>query len=105
RRIWQADGVSEAGRDTLLGIMARTVTSDERVRARLQPGLPFASKTGSGAGTAVDVGFLTLPEGRGTLALAVFVKGSRADMATRNGVIADIARLVADYYLVTTDPA
>lgn len=104
RRIFQADGVSADGRKTMLDIMARTITSDERIRARLQPGLPFASKTGSGAGTAVDVGFLTLPQGRGTLALAIFIKASRADMATRNEVIADIARLIADYYIITSNP-
>lgn len=104
RRLWEADGVSEATRRTLVEIMSRTVTAVDRVEARLPCGIPFASKGGSGAGTAVDVGYLTLPEGRGTLALAVFIKASPLDMAARNRIIADIARLVADYFIITVAP-
>jgi beta-lactamase class A len=102
RRLWEADGVSGKSRQILLDIMARTVTSVERVEARLQAGIPFASKGGSGAGAAVDVGFLTLPDGRGTLGLAIFVKASPLEMAARNRIIADIARLVSDYFIITT---
>ncbi len=105
RRLWDADGVSEAARSTLVEVMSRTVTAADRVLARLPEGIPFASKGGSGAGTAVDVGYLTLPQGRGTLALAVFVKSSPLDMGARNRIIADIARLVTDYFVITIPPA
>ncbi|GHC78879.1 serine hydrolase [Limoniibacter endophyticus] len=105
RRIAEAsDGVSKLGRRTMLDIMEREVHSDLRARARLPHGVKLAGKTGSGAGTATNSGLVTLPEGRGTLALALFVKSSRADMATRNSVIADVARVVVDYYLITTYP-
>ncbi|MCO5093500.1 serine hydrolase [Bosea sp. (in: a-proteobacteria)] len=103
RRIWEADGVSEAARRALLEIMSRTVTAVDRVQARLPFGIPFASKGGSGAGTAVDVGYLTLPPGQGTVALAIFVKASPLDMASRNRIIADIARLIADYFIITSE--
>lgn len=53
----------------------------------------------------MDAGFVTLPAGRGTLALAVFVMGSRKDMATRDQVIADVARTVVDYFTITVAPA
>lgn len=106
RRIAQAsDGISEQSRQTMMEIMGREVHSDLRARARLQHGLTLAGKTGSGAGTATNSGLITLPDGRGTLAIAIFVKSSRADMATRNSVIADVARLVADYYIITTPAA
>ncbi|MFT3816784.1 MAG: serine hydrolase [Rubrivivax sp.] len=105
RKLWQADGVSAEARRVLLDVMSRTSTSVDRVQARLPRGVPFASKGGSGAGTAVDVGYLTLPEGRGTVALAIFIKGSPLDMASRNRTIADLARLVYDWFVLVAEPA
>jgi len=99
-KLWKRDGVSEASAALLIEIMGRTVTAHDRVLARLPEGIAFASKGGSGAGAAVDVGFITLPEGRGTLALAIFVKASPRDMDSRNRVIADIARLVVDAFIL-----
>jgi len=99
-KLWKRDGVSEACAALLIDIMGRTVTAADRVLARLPEGIAFASKGGSGAGTAVDVGFITLPEGRGTLALAIFIKSSPSDMDSRNRVIADIARLVVDGFIL-----
>ena len=101
RRLWQGELVSAPSRDLLLDIMSRTSTSIDRAQARLPRGVAFASKGGSGAGTAVDVGYLTLPDGRGTVALAIFVKASPLDMDARNAVIADIARMVYDYFVIT----
>jgi beta-lactamase class A len=51
-----------------------------------------------------DAGFITLPDGKGHIALVVFIKGSEAPPAAREAVIADIARLLYDYYLLTTLP-
>jgi len=99
-KLWKRDGVSDASAALLIEIMGRTVTATDRVLARLPEGIPFASKGGSGAGAAVDVGFITLPEGRGTLALAIFIKSSPRDMDSRNRVIADIARLVVDAFIL-----
>lgn len=104
RKLWRAEGVSEAARRILLDVMSRTSTSVDRVEARLPRGVPFASKGGSGAGTAVDVGYLTLPQGRGTVALAIFIKGSPLDMPSRNRTIADLARLAYDWFVLVTDP-
>lgn len=105
RRLWQADGgVSENTSKVLVEIMLRGVLGQGRVEARLPFGIPFASKGGSGAGTCVDVGLLMLPEGRGTLAIAIFVKASVLDMPSRERVLADIARLVTDYFIITTAP-
>ena len=62
----------------------------------------MAHKTGT-AGTrdgltraTNDVGLVTLPDGR-HLAIAVFVSDSRADEATREGVIAKVSRAVWDF--------
>jgi len=47
-----------------------------------------------------DIGLITLPGGR-RLAVAVFITDSSADDATRNGVIARIARAAYDEALQT----
>ena len=99
-RIWNGELLKPATRQLLLEIMSRTKTGDNRFRARLPQGVPFASKSGSGAGTAVDVGYVTLPLNRGTVAAGVFVKCSPLTMAEREAVVADIGRLVYDYYMI-----
>jgi beta-lactamase class A len=45
-----------------------------------------------------DIGIITLPDGR-HLAVAVFVADAKADQATREGVIARIARAAWDFYV------
>ena len=104
RRIARADGVSEAARSVLLPIMQRTTTGVRRIRGRLPQGVVVADKTGSAAGTTNDAGLVTLPEGRGMLALVVYVKASPLPASEREDIIADIARTVFDYYIVTTAP-
>jgi beta-lactamase class A len=100
-RIWRADGVSVAARDLLLPIMQRTTTGLRRIRGRLPPDVIVADKTGGACGTTNDIGFVTLPGGRGTVAVAIYVKESPLPNTSREDVIADIARLVYDYYVVT----
>lgn len=101
-RIWRADGVSAAARDLLLPIMQRTTTGLRRIRGRLPPGVTVGDKTGGACGTTNDIGFVTLPGDRGTVTLAIYVKESPLPNAGREDVIADIARLVYDYYAVTS---
>jgi beta-lactamase class A len=73
---------------------------------RLPAGTPLAHKTGSsgthGGITAAtnDMGLITLPDGR-RLAIAVLVTDSPADEATREGVIARIARAAYDEAIAT----
>ena len=102
RRIARADGVSEAARSVLLPIMQRTTTGVRRIRGRLPQGVTVADKTGSAAGTTNDAGLVTLPGGRGMLALVVYMKASALQPAEREDIIADIARAAYDYYVITT---
>ena len=100
RRLFQADGISPAARDTLLPIMRRTSTGLRRIEGRLPPGCTVANKTGSACGTANDVGFVTLPGNGGTLVLAIFVKASPLPAAAREDVIAELARTAVDACLM-----
>jgi beta-lactamase class A len=101
-KIWLEDGVSRSARSMLLSMMERSTTGLKRIRGRLPVGTIVADRTGTLAGTVNDVGFITLPDGKGHIAIVVFVKGSKAPFDTRETVIADIAGLVYDYYLIPT---
>jgi beta-lactamase class A len=58
-----------------------------------------AHKTGTIGGTTNDVGIVTLPQGAGQVAIAVFVKSSTKPIPERERVIAQIARAVHDFFL------
>jgi beta-lactamase class A len=93
--------ISPAANAFLVQTLTASVTGPNRLRAGLPAGTPLAHKTGSsgthGGITAAtnDIGLITLPDGR-KLAIAVLVTDSRADEATREGVIARIARAAYD---------
>ncbi|MGB8593315.1 MAG: class A beta-lactamase [Candidatus Acidiferrales bacterium] len=81
----------------LLGWMEDTSTGPQQIKGELPAGTIVMHKTGS-SGTnggitnaTNDIGLITLPDGR-RLAIAIFVTDSTADGATRDAVIARIAK-------------
>jgi beta-lactamase class A len=90
-------GLSPASRSVLLADLTESPTGPKRIKGMLPPGTVVAHKTGtsntvSGITAATnDIGIVTLPDGR-HLVVAVFVSDSPADEATREGVIARVAR-------------
>ncbi len=96
-------GLSSKSRQHLLRLLTETPTGPNRIKGRLPEGTPVAHKTGSsqtvdGVTAATnDIGVITLANGR-RVALAVFVSGSPADDATRERVIADVARAAYDFW-------
>jgi beta-lactamase class A len=95
--------LSAASQAVLLRLMTETATGSRRLKGLLPGGTLVAHKTGT-SGTSPegvtaatnDVGLVALPDGR-HLAVAVFVSDSRADRATREGVIARITRAAWDW--------
>ncbi len=81
--------------------MTQTPTGLKRIKGLLPTGTVVAHKTGTSrtvngrTAATNDVGLITLPNGR-HLAVAVFVSDSRADDATREEVIARVARAAWD---------
>jgi beta-lactamase class A len=102
-RLYKGEIVQPAGREILLGFMAQATTGLHRLRGGLPPGTPVADKSGTGpAGTATnDVGMITLPGGKGHLAMAVLVVGSKAPLAAQEKLIADLARAAYDAYVLS----
>jgi beta-lactamase class A len=82
----------------LLGFMAAATTGLHRLRGGLPEGTPVADKTGSGPGGSAtnDVGIVTIPGGKGHLAVAVLVSGSKRPVEAQEKLIADVARAVYD---------
>jgi beta-lactamase class A len=98
-RIYRKDLLKPASADLLLDIMKRCRTGDTRLKGLLPTGTEIAHKTGTISASANDVGIVTLPNGAGHLALAVFVKSSTKEPALRDRAIAEIARAVHDYFV------
>lgn len=93
-------------KDLLIGYMQRATTGLRRLRGDLPSGTLVADKTGSGERDTTtqapkatnDVGIVTLPSGRGHLAIAVLVSGSKLPDAAQEKLIAQVARAAYDAY-------
>jgi len=101
RALHERQGLSEASQALLLKYVIESTPGPKRLKGLLPTGTIVAHKTGT-SGTengitaaANDIGIITLPNGK-HLAVAVFVADSAADEASREGVIAKIARAVWD---------
>lgn len=94
--------LSESSQALLLKYMILSSPGAKRLKGELPAGTTVAHKTGtSGTEKGItaatnDIGIITLPNGN-HLAIAVFVSDSPADIATREGVIAKIARAAFDW--------
>jgi beta-lactamase class A len=99
-KIVEANILSAASTEVLLGSMERCTTGLKRLRGMLPPGTDVKDKEGTIGGTVNDVGVITLPDGRGRIAIAVYIKKSAKSFEDRERVIAQIARSVYDYMLI-----
>ncbi|HEU0014389.1 MAG TPA: class A beta-lactamase [Longimicrobium sp.] len=98
-QVHHAQAVSPEHRAWLLGVMADSPTGPERLKGMLPPGTVVAHKTGTAGRSVNDVGIVTLPEGRGHVAIAVYVKGSPRETAAVEGSIARAARAAYDHFV------
>jgi beta-lactamase class A len=89
--------MSPESRKFLLGVMSRTRTGVGRLKGLLPKGTPVAHKTGTAGGIANDVGYVTLPDGR-RFAIAVYTNSSETPVADRDRAIAEISRMLFDYF-------
>jgi beta-lactamase class A len=109
RVIQEGPGLSPSSRDLLQEFMFASVPGPRRIPGLLPAGTRVAHKTGTartqdGLTRATnDVGIVRLPDGR-HLAVAVFVADSKADEATREAVIARIARAAWDQWSTRAAP-
>jgi beta-lactamase class A len=84
----------------LFGFMERARTGGERrLRANLPAGTQVAEKTGAGENTTNDVGLITLPEGKGHLAMSVLIDGAKISIPAQEKLIAELARAAYDSFV------
>jgi beta-lactamase class A len=102
--LYQGKALSKTSNDFLYRIMTETSTGPNRIRGLLPKDAVIAHKTGTsptndeGLSPATnDVGIITLPNDK-HMAIAIFVCNPTADEATREGVIAKIAKAAWDTY-------
>lgn len=98
-RVYRKDMLKPASAELLLDIMRRCRTGEARLRGILPEGTEIAHKTGTIGASTNDVGIITLPDGAGHVAVAVFVKSSEKELPARERAIAEIARAVHDFFL------
>ena len=97
RAFQESRGLSKPNHDLLAKYLIESTSFPTRIKGLLPPGTVVAHKTGSSgerngiAAATNDIGIVTLPGGN-HLAIAVFVSDSKANSATRDRVIAQIAR-------------
>lgn len=105
-QLHQGKILQPAQANLLIGFMQRGTIGLHRLRGDLPRGTLVADKTGSGEPDAVtkvakvtnDVGIITLPSGRGHLAVAVLVSGSKLPDAAQEKLIAELARAAYDAF-------
>ncbi|HYR77564.1 MAG TPA: class A beta-lactamase, subclass A2 [Pyrinomonadaceae bacterium] len=103
RALQERRGLSESSQSLLLKYLIESTPGQKRLKGLLPAGTDVAHKTGtSGTQNGItaatnDIGIITLKNGR-HLVIAVFVSDSPADEATREGVIAKIAKAAWDAY-------
>ncbi|MDT7603552.1 MAG: beta-lactamase class [Acidobacteriota bacterium] len=94
-------GLSAESQSLLWKLMVDSIRGEKRLKGQLPAGTVVAHKTGTGGtrdgvnSATNDIGIITLPNGRHA-AIAVFVSDSPTDEATREAIIAKIAKAVWD---------
>jgi beta-lactamase class A len=103
-RLQKGEALQSPQLEVLLGLMGRAVTGQQRLRAGVPAGTPVGDKTGTGPSTTNDVGLITLPEGRGHLAVAVLLDGSKLPAGEQEKLTAELARAAYDAYVARPAP-
>lgn len=113
-KAYQEKLLSPTNTHVLLDIMRGCQTGKSRIKKLLPPSAHVIHKTGTWSlghdrfskylpakklvRYASDVGILTLPENKGHLALAIYVTSKGMSDSTRNDLIAEVSKLIYDYY-------
>lgn len=102
-KVYRKEILDPESSDLILSIMYQCQTGEGRIKGELPPGTPVAHKTGTIAGTVNDTGIITLPDSLGHVALTVFTKNFEAETEDVERIIAQISRLVYDFFFFAGD--
>ncbi|MYE35762.1 MAG: serine hydrolase [Gemmatimonadales bacterium] len=94
----EGKGLTPESRAWILDVLNRSRSGRGRMRGRLPQSTFVAHKTGTMGGAINDVGIVTLPDGAGHLIVSVFVNTLRRPTWRRERTIAEMTRLLYDYF-------
>lgn len=100
-RLWKKEILTPRSTQSLLEILERCETGSSRIKGMLPQGTDVAHKTGSLGGVANDIGFITLPDDAAHIAISVFTKGATKPEDASDKAIAEIARTIYDFFVLT----
>lgn len=119
-KLYQRKALSESSSHLLIDIMEKCRTGRSRIKGLLPRNVKVAHKTGTWAideqkylnypGSrnlyrfASDVGLITLPNNRGHIAIAIYVKSQAPSDYTRSRAIALASRAVYDHFMTPVKP-
>jgi len=103
RKIWNEEILSKENSQLLLNTMKECNTGDNRIKGLLPKETIVYHKTGTIGNVTNDVGIITLPEDLGNIAISVFVKEAKVDTKESELIIAQISRLLYDYFIINSD--
>ncbi len=86
----------------IISIMLECQTGAARLKGDLPPGTAVAHKTGTIAGTVNDAGIIYLPRNLGHIVITVFTKNFMGETSDVEKLIAEIGRIVYDYFYYTS---
>jgi beta-lactamase class A len=114
-KVYKKEALSAASTDLLLKIMEGCRTGRSRIKGLLPANVKVAHKTGTWAISeqkylqypgskklfrfASDVGIITLPQNKGHIAIAIYVKSQAASDYTRSRAIALASRAIYDHFM------
>ncbi|MFT4059777.1 MAG: class A beta-lactamase [Legionella sp.] len=114
-KVYKNQALSKSSTKLLMDIMERCRTGRSRIRGMLPPGIKVAHKTGTWAITepkyirypgakklyrfTSDVGIITLPNNKGHIAIAVYVKSRSVSDYSRSHAIALASRAIYDHFM------
>jgi beta-lactamase class A len=103
-KLHRGEALSPVSTKRILGHMTACKTGNRRLRGLLPDGIAFAHRTGTTdttdgitAGTN-DVGILTLPDRKGAVLIAAFLRRATGSIDEREAALARVGRLVFDRY-------
>lgn len=105
KKLYRGDLLSPGSTARMIEMLQATTTGPARIKGLLPPGTVVAHKTGTAGtrdhlnGSTNDVGVITLPNGKGQLALAVYLKASRQELRAREAIIARIAKAAYEAFI------
>ena len=102
-KLWNKEILSKQSSKLLLDIMKKCKTGNSRIRGLLPEESVVYHKTGTIGNVTNDVGIVELPPGYGNIVISLFIKEAKVNTKESEKIIAEIARLLYDYSILSEE--